>query len=182
MTSRVFVAGLVSAVSFAPSAASAKVFLTTDEALRLAFPGCAVERRTTFLTEEQRRRAAELAGAAIDSGLVHSYEATCEGQPGGVAYFDVHRVRTLPEALMVVVDPGDRVRRIEVLSFQEPEDYLPKPVWYAQFVGRSLAPDLALKQDIRTIAGATLTARATTEAVRRVLAIHHVIRRPESAP
>ncbi|MDH3816392.1 MAG: hypothetical protein OEV48_17995 [Acidobacteriota bacterium] len=34
--------------------------------------------------------------------------------------------------------------------------------------------ELALKRDIRPVTGATLTARATTEAVRRVLAIHAV--------
>ncbi len=157
------------------SPAWGKVFLTTDEALKLAFPGCTVERRTHYLTKAQLERASTLAGQEITQALVNPYQATCEGKPGGAAYFDVHRVRTLPETIMVVVAPDGSVRRIEVLAFNEPEDYLPKAVWYGQFVGKKLNDELALKQAIRPIAGATLTARATTDAVRRTLALHQVL-------
>ena len=41
--------------------------------------------------------------------------------------------------------------------------------------GRGLTDDLAVNRAIRPIAGATLTARAASEAVRRVLAIDQVI-------
>jgi len=155
--------------------AAAKVFVTVDEALKLAFPGCEVARRTAFLTPEQVKRARELAGAEVPSALVTYYVATRGGQPAGTAYFDTHRVRTLPETLMIVVDPQNRVGRIEVISFREPEDYLPRGAWYEQFRGKALDPDLQLKRGIRPVTGATLTARATTDAVRRVLALHQVL-------
>ena len=61
-----------------------------------------------------------------------------------------------------------------MVSFREPLDYLPREGWYRQFDGEQLDDDLQLKRDIRPVTGATLTARATTEAVRRVLAIHQV--------
>lgn len=155
--------------------AAAKVFLSVEEALRLAFPGCEVARRTAYLTPEQLRRARELAGAEVPSALVTSYAATRGGQPAGTAYFDTHRVRTLPETLMVVVDPQGKVARVEVISFREPEEYLPRGAWYEQFQGEALDRDLQLKRDIHPVTGATLTARATTNAVRRVLALHRVI-------
>jgi len=60
-------------------------------------------------------------------------------------------------------------------SFLEPPDYIPREAWYRQFEGRGLDPDLDLKRAIRPVTGATLTARATTSAVRRVLALHRVI-------
>ena len=107
--------------------------------------------------------------------------ARCAGEAGGTAYFDAHRVRTLPETLMVAVDPEGRVRRLEILSFAEPPEYIPREAWYGQFTGQPLSQDLALKRRIRATTGATLTARATTDAVRRVLAIHRVLsegRRP----
>jgi hypothetical protein len=155
--------------------ASARVFLTVDEALALAFPGCEVERQTAFLTEEQLGRARALAGVEVASALVHSYVARCGGEAGGTAYFDAHRVRTLPETLMVVVDREGRVRRLEILAFAEPPEYLPRVAWYEQFLGETLSEELALKGRIHAVTGATLTARATTEAVRRVLAIHRVL-------
>lgn len=169
-------AGLALVLALALAApAAAKVFLTQDEALRLAFPDCTVARSTAYLTPAQLARARQLAGAPVERALVVRYAATCDGRPGGVAYFDTHRVRTLPETLMVVVDPAGAVRRVEVLAFSEPQDYLPRAVWYGQFPGRRLGPELALRREIRDVAGATLTARATTEAVRRVLALHAVL-------
>jgi hypothetical protein len=165
-----------------PAPAAARVLLTTDEALALAFPGCRVERRTVYLTEEQVARARQMAGVEVPGALVHPYVATCGGAAGGTAYFDTHRVRTLPETLMVAVGPDGQVRRIEVLAFREPAEYLPRRPWYEQFDRRRLAAELRLERDIRGIAGATLTARATTAAVRRVLAIHRVLGGQEVAP
>jgi hypothetical protein len=153
----------------------AKVFLTADEALHLAFRDCTIERQTVFLTAGQRERAQQLAGSEIKSGLVNPYHATRNGNDAGTAYFDTHVVRTLSETLMVVVDPQGKVARVEVLAFAEPEDYLPPGLWYGQFVGQALSPELALGHRIRTVTGASLTARATTETVRRVLALHQVI-------
>ncbi len=177
--------GLALAAALAAPAARAKVFLTTDEALRLAFPGSRIERRTAFLTDAQLARARSLAGVEVRSKLVHSYVATSHGRPAGTAYFDTHRVRTLQETVMVVLDAAGKVRRVEVLAFAEPPDYLPRGGWYDQFTGKALDPELTLKRAIRPITGATLTARATTAAVRRVLAIHQVLAAPaprEGAP
>jgi hypothetical protein len=159
----------------AAAPASAKVFLAVEEAVRLAFPGCEVARRTAYLTGAQLRQVRELAGVEVPTALVTYYQARRGGQAAGTAYFDTHRVRTLPETLMVVVDPQGKVSRVEVVSFREPEDYLPRGIWYEQFQGRGLDRDLQLKRGIRPVTGATLTARATTDAVRRVLALHRVI-------
>jgi Na+-translocating ferredoxin:NAD+ oxidoreductase RnfG subunit len=170
---RALAALLLTALAAAPAAA--KVFLSVDEALKLAFPDSKVERKTAYLTAEQVRRARELSGVEVSSALVTYYVARRNGQPAGIGYVDTHRVRTLPETLMVVVDAQGRVARVEVIAFREPEDYLPRGNWYEQFRGRGLDRELRLKQKIRPVTGATLTARAATDAVRRVLALHQVI-------
>jgi hypothetical protein len=154
---------------------SAKVFVTVDEALRLAFPGCEIARRTAYLTPEQVKQAKDLSGVDVPSALVVYHEARRNGQLVGTAWFDTHRVRTLPETLLIVIDPQGRVARLEVISFREPEEYMPRGVWYDQFRGRKLDRNLDLKTGIHPVSGATLTARATTSAVRRVLALYHVI-------
>src|SRR6266542_2601893 len=157
------------------SRAVAKVFLTQEEALKLAFPGAVVVRRTAFLTEAETRDVAALSGGPAPSALAVAYVATKEGHLVGTAYFDTHVVRTLPETLMVVITPAGTIARIEILSFSEPEDYLPRQHWYAQFPGKGLDDELSIKRGIRPVSGATLTARATTEAARRVLALHQVV-------
>jgi Na+-translocating ferredoxin:NAD+ oxidoreductase RnfG subunit len=164
------------AAALVATAVEAKVFLTKEEALKFAFPGASVERRTAFLTDGQRREAQKLSGEAeLPAALAAFYAATKDGKPIGFAYFDAHIVRTAAETIMVVVDPGGAVLRIEVLSFDEPEEYLPRPGWYAQFSGKPLDDELSLKRGIRPITGATLTARATTDAARRMLALHRVL-------
>ena len=158
------------------AAAPAKVFLTTDEALRLAFPDAKVEARTAFLTEEERRAAKALSGEEEPpSALVRYYAATRDGRAAGEAYFDTHVVRTESETVMVVVSPDGRIVRVEVLSFSEPEEYLPRAKWYEQFRGHALDDELSLKRSIHPVSGATLTARATTDAARRVLAVYRVL-------
>lgn len=158
-----------------PGSAGAKVFLTVEEGLVLAFPDCTIEKKTVFLTEAQLEAIAERAGMEVDSAVVHPYEAICDGERTGVAYLDTHRVRTLAETLMVAIDSESRVRRIEILAFREPEEYIPRSIWYEQFTDRPLTPELRLKREIRGVTGATLTAHATTDAVRRVLAIHETL-------
>ena len=161
----------------AAAAAGAKVFLTQEEALRLAFPGAKVERRTAYLTEAQQKNAQKLSGdPEPPSALAGYYVATKDGRLVGTAYFDTHVVRTMPETIMVAVDPAGAIARIEVLSFSEPEEYLPKAHWYEQFQGKPLDDELSMKRGIRPVTGATLTARATTDAARRVLALHEVLR------
>ncbi len=155
----------------------AKVFLTQEEALKLAFPGAVVARRTAFLTEAEQKEAASLSGGPTPSALAVAHVATKDGRLAGTAYFDTHVVRTLDETLMVVVSPSGTIARIEILSFSEPEEYLPREHWYAQFPGKALDDELSVKRGIRAVSGATLTARATTEAARRVLALHQVVAR-----
>ena len=156
------------------ASAEAKVLLTVDEALELAFPGCEIHRSTVFLTAAEKARASTSANSEVEQNLVYPYLASCNGTAGGTAYFDTHRVRTLEETIMIVVQ-SDQIFRIEVLAFREPLNYLPRDSWYAQFVSEVLRAELDLGRNIRPVAGATLTARATTEAVRRVLALHLVI-------
>jgi electron transport complex protein RnfG len=158
----------------------ATVLITVEEALELAFPDATTERQTLFLSDEQRRMVAEESGAEVSSALATRYVARGgDGAVRGWAYLDTHRVRTLPETVMVVLDADGTVRRVEVVAFREPLEYMPGKGWYEQYEGQELDDDLALKRDIRPVTGATLTARATTEAVRRVLALQAVVAEEE---
>ena len=176
------VALFVSLLAGLGEVAGARVFLTRGEALELAFPDCDVSRHTHFLTEKQIGEARRRAGVEISSALAYSYRATCDGEEAGTAYFDTHLVRTLAETVMIVIDPESRVARIEIVEFNEPEEYIPSPRWYAQFNSRELDRELRLKRAIRGMTGATLTARAATEAARRALAIHQVLSSDAAAP
>lgn len=151
-------------------------FKSRNEALTEAFPAASFERKTVFLTPAQVERAEELAGFNIKQELLYVYEARAAGVLKGTVYFDAHRVRTLPETLMVVVTPEATIKAIHVLAFREPAEYLAPATWYEQFPGRTLDRELEVRRGIQGISGATLTARATLNAARRVLAIHQALK------
>ncbi|MDP6370724.1 MAG: FMN-binding protein [Planctomycetota bacterium] len=163
--------------------------LTLAEALALAFPKCEVERGTIYLDKAQRAAVERAAGAPLVTRVLHPYRASRSDpktglvQEVGTAYFETHRVRAKRETLMVVVDPHGRLVRIEVLAFREPREYLPRRPFYAQFASRQLDDSLRLGKGLRTVAGCTLTCRATEQAARRILALDRVLAEsPEPQP
>jgi electron transport complex protein RnfG len=144
--------------------------MTQQQALASAFPRATPARQVHFLTPEQLKAAQKESGVEFNDRMIVRYAG-----PGGYAYFDTHRVRTLPETVMVLVTPDGKIDRIEILSFDEPPEYLPKERWIDQFDGRKLDEDLSLKRKIRPLSGASLSGRAITNASRKVLALHKVI-------
>lgn len=157
---------------FIASAANARVLMTQREALASAFPhGTSVTRQKFFLTPQQLQDAKRESGVDFDDQLIIRYA----GSDGRFAYFDTHRVRTLPETIMVVVKADGTIDRVDILSFDEPTDYFPKRRWIDQIVGRKLDRELSLNGAIRPISGASLTGRAIVNASRKILALHHVL-------
>ena len=176
---------LGAALLAAPAAASAQqVFLTLDEALELAFPDCTVTKSTAYLDEDERKQAAAAAGQKDVGRIVRPYVARRDGKVVGTAYVDTHRVRAMKETLLIVVGLDDTVSRLEILAFGEPVEYVPRADWYQRLLAKPLDDELQLKRSVPPVAGATLTARATTDAVRRTLAVHAVLqaRSREDAP
>lgn len=176
-TARTFapVIALALGVVLTTTNAHAKVYATPENATREAFPGATLRKQTSYLTEEQAARITEVAGSAPSSRIVISWDASKDDRFVGTAYLETHLVRTLPETILVVVDPRARIVKVEILSFDEPEDYLPRTKWLEQFDGRELDPDLSLRKALRGITGATLSSRAIASAVRRVLATHSLL-------
>lgn len=151
--------------------------MTQQQALAAAFPaGSKVARQAVFLTPAQSEAATRESGVDFKDRMVVRYVGTsASGAVLGYAYFDTHRVRTLAETVMVIVGPGGTIDRIEILSFDEPPEYLPKQRWIDQLRGRRLDDELSLKRAIRPLSGASLSGRAIVNASRKALALHRAI-------
>lgn len=150
--------------------------LSREEALSAVYGDAQVRPERVFLTSEQMERVEARAGADAASPLIARYVASARGQTVGRAYVDTHTVRTKRESLLISLDAQGRVLRIDVTAFLEPPEYRAPDAWLDQYRGHALGDDLAVDRAIRPIAGATLTARATNSAVRRILAIDEVLR------
>jgi Na+-translocating ferredoxin:NAD+ oxidoreductase RnfG subunit len=162
---------------------AARVYMTQDEALRLAFPDPeSRERRTLYLDDAQAQKAAAEAGAPVEARVVPYYIGRSGNAVTGYAFFDTHLVRTLPETIMIRLTPAGAIAAIDILSFDEPEDYKVNPRWLEQFKGRQSDETARLPAGIRAMTGATLSAQAITDAARRVLALYHLYVERPSAP
>ena len=149
--------------------------LSREEALEMAYPDATAEAETLFLTEQQVADASALAAVDVPSAMVGRFVIRRDGHVVGRAYVDTHVIRTKRESLLIALDTGGRVQRIDVTAFLEPPEYQAPAPWLAQFRAEALTDDLDLQRRIRPIAGASLTARAVTDAVRRALAIDRVL-------
>jgi hypothetical protein len=145
--------------------------VSREEGLRAVYPGADVRAEQVFLSAAQQKQIAAAAGGGPPSALVARYIATRDGRIVGRAYVDTHTVRTKRESLLISLDDRGRVQRVDVTAFLEPAEFRSTDAWRRQFGDKTLSDDLALNRAIRPIAGATLTARAATAAVRRVLAM-----------
>lgn len=165
----------------AAAPAAAEVFLSQREALGLAFPGAdQIEKKSVVLDDAQAAAVERLSGAKLESRLVTLHQGYRGGELLGYALIDIHNVRTLPEAFLVVLSPDGRVASLHMLAFYEPSEYKPPARFLAQFGERSLDAELRLGGAIHGIAGSSLSARAVTTGVRRSLALYQVLVRDAS--
>jgi hypothetical protein len=167
-------AGALALVAAAPAAAV--VFHSQAEALALAFPDAdRIDHQIFVLTEAQIAAVQRRAHAPLESKIVRFHRGWRGDTLLGWALVDIHTVRTLQEALMVVLSPEGRVRSLRVLAFGEPPEYMVTERWLEQFREKSLEDRLTLRGSIDGITGATLSARAGAGSVRRALALWDVL-------
>jgi Na+-translocating ferredoxin:NAD+ oxidoreductase RnfG subunit len=169
----------------AAPASAAGDFPSLDEALMLCFgEEIEVEKQTVYLTDEQKEEVRELCGEQLPRGIVRPYVVSDEeGEVLGVGFVDTHKVRSKKESVLFCIAPDATIRRVEVLAFGEPPDYIPSGRWYAEFNGQALTDRLRLDRDITAVTGATLTTVATVSAARRSLALHQLLfPQPEPEP
>jgi Na+-translocating ferredoxin:NAD+ oxidoreductase RnfG subunit len=178
----------IAALCLAPAGVvSAKVFASQQEALAESFPTASrIDRRTVILRKKDAAKIAAITHEEVRAKVVVLHSAYKDDELLGYAHIDVHNVRTKPEALMIVLTPDGTVRSVRMLAFHEPLDYMPTDRWYEQFVGKTNQDGLRVGGDVHGVVGATLSARAAADGVRRMLAYWEVLLRPaevaEQAP
>lgn len=159
--------------------ADAKVFASQNQALAEAFPGASrIDRKTLLLRKDDVAKIETLTGEKVRAKVVVIHVAYQGESILGFAEIAVHTVRTQPEAILIVLSPDGRVRSVRIIAFHEPLDYLPTDRWYTQFGGKGKGDRLQLGREIHGVVGATLSAQAAVDGVRRMLAYWEVLLRP----
>ncbi len=166
----VFLCGLINA-----EAALCQVFKNQDTALKSVFGNVAdVQRKTIFLTDDQAAQIQKVAKTKIGSKIVTYYSGLKPDSTTAYVFFETNIVRTKRETFMVVLNPDATVASVEMLAFYEPRDYLPRENWFKLFTNKFLNENFWPKREIHAVSGATLTVRAVTLGVRKIMALYQV--------
>lgn len=149
-----------------------KVYMTRDEALKLAFPGAdQIEKKSVFLSRDQVAKIESVAKSKLESKIYIFYVGKKKDMILGFAVIDTHLLRTTTETIMVVINPDGTLRQAEILAFFEPPDYMPGDSWMNLFRSKTLDDSLRIGRDVPNITGATITSNAMVEAIRRIMAV-----------
>ena len=151
MTYWIRLAAPAALVATVAAPAYAVQYLSVAQAQKLAFPSA-----TNFAAVDNRAWKAEAGGSTL--GLF-----VLDHVIGKHLYIDY----------AVALDPGGRVKRVEILQYRESfGGEVRDASWLGQFVGKGSGSALKVGQDIRNISGATLSSLHVTEGVKKILAAY----------
>lgn len=162
---------------------AATVYLTEEEGLRKIMPEAdRFEDDRVDLTVDQLAQVQKLAGRAFreDDYLFRIGKKGDEA----VGYATVLEVigKERPITFLIGIHPDGEIKGVEVLVYRESRgSEVRNPRFMAQFLRKKVDNPLRLGNDIESISGATLSARAAAYAVKKALAIFEVIYK-RSAP
>jgi len=154
------------------TAAWSRVLLTRDQAIAQIYgTGAGAQARTAYLTDAQVEAVKRAARAPFDAHRVTYYEIAHGDTALGLAFVDQNVVRTQTEILLIALDSAGAIRAIEVLAWNEPDDFRPPERWLDRARGQSITATLEPGKSLPHLAGATLSGRAVAACARRALAL-----------
>lgn len=159
----------------------AGVYFTKEEALKMAFPEAdSIVKKVVIVTEEQRKKIQELLRVKRVSRIYKYYAGTKNGKIMGYAKIDNVIGKSQPITFMVVLNPEGSIRMVEILAYRETQGgEIRQKRFRDQFKGKKVTDVLRLNADIRNISSATLSCRAITDGVRRIVAYLSVLAVPQ---
>jgi hypothetical protein len=156
-------------LSAAPIASvNAKVFMNTQQAQRVMFPGASFTSHSMTLSDTEAAGLERKTGSPLRDHKLEVWEASTGG------WFFVDHVLGKDDVITYAVALTDNgaVRQVEILECLADYDTVTMPEWRAQFHGRVAGDNFS---DIQTISGTTLSSRHIIEGVKRVLQTHALI-------
>lgn len=133
--------------------------------------GIEITKRQFKLNKKSMKKIEAKAQAKLDSNVIRFYRIKKEHTIEGYAVLMIQKVRTKKTAVLYIIDKQIKIKDIEIVAFNEPLEYKPQKNWQESFKGKSQESNLFVGKEIPTISGATLSARAITDASRLALAI-----------
>ncbi|MBU2501584.1 FMN-binding protein [bacterium] len=148
-----------------------KVYLTLEEALGKVFAEADTLWSEVWTPSPEEIAALEASmGWRIQEREFVFHRALRGGRDLGVAMVTEEKGRFKPITFMVKIDPGGAVETVHVMVYRESRgDGVRRQRFLKQFRGRDADDPLRMNRDITNLSGATMSSRAVTAGVKRVL-------------
>ena len=152
------------------------IFFTQKEAIEIAFPNGESVHRVALrkMQPEIKKEIAAILGQTVIFNLTKCFQGTIDGQVVGYACIDNVIGRSRPITYMIKIEhPHGDILHYEVMVYREA---IGKEVgggpFREQFYGKTLQDPLEYGEDLRNLAGATMSAVGLRDGFRRLLVLY----------
>lgn len=140
------------------------------------FGAKSVDQQNVILNESQVQQLSKASQQPIDTKLYRIYIAKNDSKSLGYGVLLNKKVRTKTAIALYLIGTDGKIKSIEIVAFNEPIEYLPTKTWLDGFDNKNANNVLRLNQDIPTVSGATLSARAITDGARVALSLIDIVK------
>ena len=153
--------------------AFAEVYLSTEQAAKIFFPGKVLKKTEIVLTANEAEKIKLLSGNEVKSRSF-SVLACCSGN---VVFTDQVIGKHELITYAVGIDTSGSVKGVEILEYRESYGgQIKRAAWREQFTGKNKSSELRADKDIKTLSGATLSSTHVTDGVRRLIHTYEQIK------
>ena len=162
-------------ISLITASLFAKVLISPIDAMKENYSQNAkIMKKTIKLTDSLFHKIQKEAKTKLKTRTYTLYIAKEKGKILGYGILINKKVRSKNAVIIYLISDGV-LKGIEIIAFNEPQEYLPNKTWQSQFKNQKTDKMLELDKDIPTITGATLSARSVVESSRIAFAIYNQI-------
>ena len=159
---------------------SAKVLTSPVDAMKYAYgQNSEISKKNILLSSEEDTKISQEAKVTLDTKIYRIFKAVANNKTLGYGILINKKVRSKNAVVLYMITKESILKSIEIIAFNEPEEFLPTKEWSSQFKNIPTTKMLRLSKEIPTITGATLSARSVTDGSRVAFAIYNEILKNE---
>lgn len=155
---------------------SAKILISPFDAMQSTFgEDATVVKKNIMLSKTKTQKIQEMAKIKLESKIFRIFTATKEDKTLGYGILVNKKVRSKNAVVLYLISQDSVLKSIEIIAFNEPEEYIPSKTWNSQFKEIPTDTMLRVSKNIPTITGATLSARSITDGSRIAFALYNTL-------
>lgn len=156
-----------------PNVFAQKVFLNTEQALKLLFKDSAeVVKEKHELTAAQIAPLQQQLGYPLTKKTYIFYLGKTKNYIDGYALIDDEIGKTEPITFVTKINLDGKIEQVEIMIYRETHGHeVTRSRFLNQFKGKQLSNELRINKDIKYITGATLSSNALVKGTRRALTL-----------